>query len=149
MTAPLLGVKDVRRGCPPPDRLAFSGQSATTEELRPRAGCVPQTDGVLGRGGRRRGALARALTEEVTLLAVDEILDPTITGLWGPLLGQAPGGGSGGVLTASAVADHHARSHTLAALVDGGRVMACAPWSTLASSLVSDVRGALFWLVDS
>lgn len=99
----------------------------------------------LGRGERRRVGLARALAARAELLVVDDPLDPTVTSWWADVLRQAPGGGPRGVLTASGLADAHARSHDRVALVADCRVIAEGAWPDLLQSMDPDVRGVLTW----
>jgi putative ABC transport system ATP-binding protein/lipoprotein-releasing system ATP-binding protein len=97
---------------------------------------------VLGRGGRRRVALARALATHRPLLVVDGELDPTIWALLPELLEQARWVETVLLAATSTTAMAHFDASTVALMVDG-RIVAQAPLPALAASSDPDVRGVL------
>jgi ABC-type transport system involved in cytochrome c biogenesis ATPase subunit len=112
------------------------------------AGRAAEPVDALGRGGRRRVALARALASRRPLLVVDGELDPTIWALLPALLPQAPwikGALLATASTAAMVALGPGRPGRVA-LVGSDRVVAQADLATLQASSDPDVRGVLVWV---
>lgn len=102
----------------------------------------------LGRGGRRRVALARALAVHRPLLVVDGELDPTVSVLLSGVLEQAPWVEVALLTAAStaAVARLGSAAVSSVALVDQGRVVGQGPLADLETSDDPDVRGVIVWV---
>jgi ABC-type transporter Mla maintaining outer membrane lipid asymmetry ATPase subunit MlaF len=115
------------------------------------AGRAGEPVSALGRSGRRRVALARALASRRPLLVVDGELDPTIWALLPTLLAQAPWVEGTLLATASvsAIAGLGTDGPDQVALVGNERVVAQGDLATLAASSDPDVRGVLVWVGGS
>jgi ABC-type multidrug transport system ATPase subunit len=96
----------------------------------------------LGRGGRRRVALARALAARRPLLVIDGELDPTIWALLPELLEQARWIETVMLAASSTAAITRFGAATVALMADG-RIVAQAPLPALAASSDPDTRGVL------
>jgi ABC-type multidrug transport system ATPase subunit len=96
----------------------------------------------LGRGGRRRVALARALAARRPLLVIDGELDPTIWALLPDLLEQARWIETVVLAASSTAAIARFGAGTVALMADG-RIVAQAPLPALAASSDPDIRGVL------
>jgi len=96
---------------------------------------------VLGRHGRRRVALARALASQRPLLVVDGEFDPTLWALLPGIIAQAPTVEA--LLLATATAGERAWRATTVALMSAERVLVQAPLAELAASADRAVAEAL------
>lgn len=101
----------------------------------------------LGRHGRRRVALARALASRRPLLVVDGELDPALWGFLAGVIEQAPAVEA--ALLATATAGERARVADSVALVAGERVVAQGTLSSLAASHDPEVIAVLAWVAPS
>lgn len=126
--------RDARRAVDALDLVGLAGRATDPVEA-------------LGRHGRRRVALARALALRRPLVVVDGELDPTMSALLPDVLAQLPWVES--VLLAMATAGERAwRADTVVLMADG-RVVAQAPLAHLVESPDPDVRGVLAWVAPA